>query len=354
MTGVLVLDSQQTRDLVNMKEAIAAIETAYQELGAGRVQLIPRRHTVSPKKTMPGAHHFFYHMAAAVPALNTAVLRLNSRTLRVTEKAGAVRQELPGNHVGLIMLFDIETNELKAILHDHFLSPARVAATSALVAKYLARPDVAVMGLLGSGGQARAHALALCEVRPLKLIKVFSPSREHREALAREMSARLGKEVRAVNDPREAVEGSDLLVAATSANEPVFRGEWLAPGMHVISIRGTGDPYMAHGETDDITARRAGGIVVNSREQVKIDGAAGLLPLIEEGALSWADLHEVVELITGKYAGRTSEAEITVHYNNIGMGIQFAAIGAVIYQKARQLGIGTELPTELFVTRQGG
>jgi ornithine cyclodeaminase/alanine dehydrogenase-like protein (mu-crystallin family) len=106
-------------------------------------------------------------------------------------------------------------------------------------------------------------------------------------------------------------------------------------------------------EIDDATIRRADIVVVNLREQVRIDRQPELMSPIRKGFLSWDRIHELGELVTGQVAGRTSERRITHHNNNVGMGIQFAAAAQRIYENAIQKGIGTKLPADLFVTRRG-
>ncbi|MBI3077343.1 MAG: ornithine cyclodeaminase family protein, partial [Deltaproteobacteria bacterium] len=236
---VLVLNNEQMEGLISMREAIDAMEIAYRELGEGVARLIPRHRIQLPKKTQPGVDYWFNNIPAAVPAFNTMALRIDSAGVRVREVAGMVRKDFPGDYVGLVLLFDIETNALTAMLFDHYLSPIRVAATSALVAKYLARQQASVVGLFGTGEQARAHAEAFCEIRKVKRIKVYSPTRANREGFAREMTGRLDVQVQAVDDPRAVVEGVEIVIAATNSNEPVFKGEWLEPGTHVVTIRGS-------------------------------------------------------------------------------------------------------------------
>ena len=348
--SVLILSNEQMEGLITMKEAIEAMEMAFREFGEGKAYLIPRGAIQIPKTTQPDAKYYFYHMAAALKAYNIMALRIDSRTLQVREVADMSREELPGDFVGLVLLFDIENNELNAILHDGYLSPLRVAATSGLVAQHLARQNISVMGLFGAGVQARVHAKAMCEVRSIQLIKVYTPIPADRESFAHDMTLELGVQVQAMDMPRPVVEGSDIVVAATNSNEPVFRGEWLEPGTHVITIRGH-EPYMKQWETDEATARRADVMVFNYAEVIK-NGHLGLLPLLNEGALHWEDLHEVTDLVLGKCQGRSNDKQITVHYNNIGLGIQWAAVAYIVHQRARGHGIGTEIPAELFITRQ--
>lgn len=345
---VLMLSDRQIEGLITMKEAIGAMEVSFRELAEGGARLIPRSIVQFPKGGQPEANYYFWHETAAQPSLKRLALRIVSRTQVVKTVEGINREELPGDFIGLILLYDTEDCELKAVLHDSHLSQLRVAATSGLAARYLARADSKVMGLFGAGKQGRTHAMAMCEVRPLRLIKVYDPNRASAATFAREMSEKLGREVKVVDEPHQAVAGSDIVVATTNANEPVFRGEWLEPGTHVLTMRGS-EPYMKRWETDETTARRADVRVFNNA-QVLRGGDLAFFPLIERGVIKWSDLCEVTDLVMGRCPGRTGSQQITVHYNNLGLGIQWVAVSDTVYRRARERGIGTELPLELFLT----
>jgi len=142
------------------------------------------------------------------------------------------------------------------------------------------------------------------------------------------------------------------VTAATNTVEPVVEGRWLKEGTHVNSIVG-GDGYLPRKELDDEVICKAGLIVVGYKQQIFIDRQAEFADRIERGIVKPDDLHELGELLTGKCRGRRDDQEITLFKNNTGMGIQFAATARKIYETARQKGIGTELPLELFMTRRG-
>jgi ornithine cyclodeaminase len=197
-----------------------------------------------------------------------------------------------------------------------------------------------------------AQVLALAASRELDIVKVYSPNPEHRRDFAARMSDEAGVEIRVVDEPRSVIEGSDIVITATNSRSPVFDGSWLRPGMHVETIVGT-DQSAAGSEIDHEAVRRSDLIVTNLKEQIEVDRQPKLLWAIEEGLLDWDQIHDLSEVVAGKAEGRTSADQITLHDNNTGMGIQFAALGSMILDLARSQGLGTTLPDELFITRGG-
>lgn len=348
---VLVLKNEQIEGLVPMAEEIDAIEVAFRELGEGVAMNAPRARLRVPWKE-EGGQYYFNNIMGLVPGMKSMALRIDSSFSKEVEVAGQKRRVYPGDFVGLVMLFDMDTCELLSIMDDHVISALRVGATSGVAMKYLARKDAKIMGLLGSGEQARTQLTAALAVRPLKKIKVYSPTRENREKFAREMSAKCGVEVVAVGSPEEAIRGSDIVTAATNTVNPVVEGRWLEEGAHVSSIVG-GDGYLPRRELDDEAVARAGLIVVGYKQQIFLDRQAEFADRLDRGLVKAEDLHELSELLTGKCRARKDEKEITLFKNNTGMGIQFAATARKVYEKAREKGIGKELPLELFMTRRG-
>jgi len=348
---VLVLKNEQIKGLVPMSEEIEVIEQAFRELGEGVAMNSPRARLRVPWKEA-GGQYYFNNIMGLVPGMKSMALRIDSSFSKEVQFAGSQRRIYPGDFVGLVFLFDMDTCELLAIMDDHVISTMRVGATSGVATKYLAKKDAKIMGLLGSGEQARTQLTAALAVRPLKQVKVFSPTPENRKKFAREMSAQCNIEVIPVASAQEAIRGSDIVTAATNTVEPVVQGRWLEEGAHVNSIVG-GDGYLPRRELDDETIKRAGLIVVGYKPQIFIDRQAEFAERLDRGMVKPEDLHELGELLTGKCRGRKNETEITLFKNNTGMGIQFAATARKIYEKARQKGIGTELPLELFMTRRG-
>ena len=335
--------------LVTTEECISAIEEAYFEMGNGRAQELPRRRIYHPRKKQPDHYYWFNEMAGIVPCIRSMGLRVNSATVSVTKKRGNARLGFPGAFSALVFLFDTETTELLAILQDFFLNPIRVAATSAIVTKRLATEDSKVMGLFGSGTQALLQAEYTCAVTGVEEIRIYSTRKERREGVAKQMNDLLGIRAVPVDQPRDAVAGCGIVTTATSSNEPVFDGAWLEPGTHVNTMIGS-DYFLPRRETDDTTVFRSDIIVVNSKESVRLDKQPELYPHLRRGTLDWNDIYEIGDLLVKRNLhGRSTSKQITYHNNNVGMGIQFAALGRLIYEKAKERKLGTEVSSELFM-----
>jgi alanine dehydrogenase len=287
-----------------------------------------------------------------VPGMKSMALRIDSSFSKEIEVDGSKRRVYPGDFIGLVMLFDMDTCNILAIMDDHYISTMRVGATSAVASNYLARKDASVMALLGSGEQAKTQVTAHACVRKLTKVKVFSPTKANREKFAREVSAETGIEVIPMNSAEAAVRGSDIVTAATNTVDPVILGKWIEPGMHLNSIVG-GDGFLPRKELDDEAVLKAHLIVVGYKAQIFLDKQAEFHDRLERGLVKAEDLHELGELVNGDCRGRQSEQEITFFKNNTGMGIQFAVTARKMYDKAKEKGIGTELPLELFMTQRG-
>jgi ornithine cyclodeaminase/alanine dehydrogenase-like protein (mu-crystallin family) len=231
---------------------------------------------------------------------------------------------------------------------DGVIQKVRVAAMSAVGARYLAPEKPQVLGLFGSGWQAGAHLEFLAAQYSFGEIKVFSPNQEHCREFCRSMSAKLGREVRAAATPKEAIDGSDFVQAATAAWDPVFDGHWVEKGMYVASIGGS-DASNKRREIDDETIRRADVYFVHSKEVARNDQSPDVWEAAQKGIIRWEDIGELQDLVAGKLRGRTKPEQITLFNNNTGAGTQFAAVGSAVVKRARAMGLGRELPTEWFL-----
>ncbi|MFM1815175.1 MAG: hypothetical protein RLZ98_1870 [Pseudomonadota bacterium] len=339
----LFLSNQDVDGLLTMGDYIETVEQAYHELGMGRAWNNPRIHSYG--QAQDGATHFLKVFTGTVPALGYAILRIDS-TMERYDASHETSRKIGNRNVGWLMLFSVETGQLAAIIEDKALQRMRVGAMTGIAAKYLARPDSKTVGIFGSGSQAGPQLQALCAVLDIDRIKVYSPTPANRKAFADRMQATLGTEVIAVDTPREAVSGCDIVVTASNSNEPVFDGSWLEPGTFISSIVNS-DKVLRRRDLDDESFRRSQIVVVSTRDQVKNDEPIWLTEGVKSGAVSWDRIWDIGELVCGKSPRRTSEHQITLLKNN-GLSVQFAGVGAAVMKRARERGLGAELPAFMF------
>ena len=245
----------------------------------------------------------------------------------------------------------MQTGAPLAFIQEFYLSGIRVGATSGVAAKHLAPTDAQTVCMFGSGKLARTDLEALVQVRPIRSVRVFSPTKEHREEFSREMGRQLEIDVTPVDGPREAMQGADIICCATNAGYvsglPVFDGDWLEPGQFVISLQNS-DANFKKSEVDETTFARSSFICINDRESVHANGQRELLDPIEAGLVSWDRICTLGEVAAGTTPLEAKPGDIVYYKNSTGMGIQMSAAGALLYRKAREMGVGNEIPTEWF------
>lgn len=352
---MIILTNDEIEKLLDMGECIAALEGAYRDFGNRDAVEIPRQDLLV-ENPRPGAVTAFKTMSGSWPQAGITALRLNSDIVSWPVVNGEPRRVKlpvsPGNRYnGMVILFSTDTGVPLCMFTDGVMQKTRVGGSSGVAAKYLSREDSKVMGLLGSGWQAGAQVDAMCAVRPLELIKIFSPTVENREQFAKDYGAAHGIEVRAVDTPEEAAADVDILVSATNSMTPTIRPEWVLPGMHVTSIRGSEIPLDVLQKTDKL--------VVNSSEPVTAYPARGWpseVPEFENGDYSRPDIGvidftkvpELKDVVAGHAEGRGSAAEITCFHNYKGLGLQFAALGSIVYGAAVKQGIGLKIDDDYF------
>jgi len=351
----MLLTNEDVEKALTPHDTIQATEQIYRELAEGVALNRARSQVYLPAESRnnPGFHYRFKSQEGGSPGTGVWALRITSDMAGHSYTAGVKRRRIlpvaTGNrYCGLIVLFDIERIEPVAIMPDGVMQKLRVAALSAVGAKHLAPAKPRMLGLFGSGWQAGAHLEYLCSLFEFERIKVYSPNREHCRQFAEKMSRKSGRAVDPVATPREAVEESDFIQAATAAWDPVFDGRWVEKGMYVASIGGS-DASNKRREIDDETIRRADTYIVHSKEVARLDKSPDIWEAAEKGIKTWDSIHEIQDLLVGKVAGRSRADEITLFNNNTGAGTQFAALGSVVLKKARDLGLGKEIPTEWFL-----
>ena len=252
---------------------------------------------------------------------------------------------MPGNHgtpydshQGVVMLFGLVHGEPLAILDATAITAIRTAAASAAATDALARADAGDLAIIGSGAQGRSHLAAMRVVRMLRRVRVWSRTRANAERFAGEEAAALGFAIEVAASAEDAVRGADLICTTTASRDPVLRGAWLSPGVHVNAV---GACFATTRELDTDAVRRAR-FFTDCRESCLNEAGDFLIPR-KEGAIS--DSHLLGELgavFLGKVAGRVSPDDVTI-YKSLGIALEDLAAAHDIHRRALESGAGTWL-----------
>ena len=319
----LILSESDVRSVLAMDDLIATMETALARFSTGQVEQ-PLRTVlqVGPEQAFFGVMPAFIGEPAALGAK------------LVTVFGGNTALGLP-THLATIVLLDPATGTLHAVMDGRYITEARTAAVSAVSVKLLARADAGVLAIIGSGVQARSHLEALGRVRPLRAVRVWSPTPGHRERFVRDMQAGAGAPLSASSSAEEAVSGADLIVLATSSRQAVVRSAWVSDGAHVCAV-GACRPDQR--EMDSALVRR-GRVFVDSRAGALAE-AGDLVLAIADGAIHASHVAgELGELAAGRLAGRTASTEVTI-FKSLGMAVEDVAAAHLALVRATERGLG--------------
>jgi alanine dehydrogenase len=371
---MLLINNDEVTQLLTMKECIEAQEEAFFKIPEGGAVHRPRIDMYFPGPedgyfrwgTMEGANDGYF----AIRMKSDVIQWPEDENGNWTEEKYSVE---PGTFCGLILLISTRNAEPLAFINDGVLQHMRVAGGAGIGVKYLSRENSKVVGMLGSGGMARTYLEAFTCVRGIERCNIYSPTRRNREHYAAEMTEKLGIEVVAVDSPREAVAGCDILSSCTDAMQPVYEADWIEPGMHVTNLGRREMPEV--GDLFDVVIRQ-GTAGLQMKQTDRFQAERGLSPAAfiggseEEMARIPArntrpgfggddpeftdrgrggDKPDMAALMTGQAEGRTRDSQITFYRNVGNQGLQFSSVGQVVYRKAVESGVGRKLPTEWFL-----
>jgi ornithine cyclodeaminase/alanine dehydrogenase-like protein (mu-crystallin family) len=352
---MLLLTNEEVEQVLDMGSCIEILEQTYQALAENRAINIPRADMLVPT-SRPEVIHGFKTMSGSIPQFGITALRINSDVINWPKIDGEPRRvKIPaagtGKWVGLVFLFQIETGEPIAMMPDGVIQRMRVGATNGIGAKFLSRVNAETVAMLGSGWQAGAQLMAITKVRNIKKIIVFSPTRDNRVRFAREMEQLLETEVTAAESAEQAVENADVIMAATNALHPVIKKSHLKPGVHITCVRQSelDAESLAHCDIVTINTRMAEPDHYVLGKEEDIPEITGFRGLEKKAGKSWWQVPELSDVIGGKTRRRENESEITCFINNLGLGVQFAAVGAKVYELAKKQGLGRDLPADWFL-----
>lgn len=325
---MLILSEKEVQGLIQIDELIGALEQAHVQYSTGKA-VMPVR-LVVPLPQIQGRITSMPGYLGEDKALGMKV---------VTYFQNNPKQGLPAI-LATIMLFSSETGKMIAAMDGTYITTIRTACASAMATKVLANAETPVLGILGAGVQARAHIEALARVRKLKCIRIYSPSGTSAAKIKHEMETSIGVPIEIAANPEATVRHAELLVTVTTAKEPIINSAWLKPGVHINAV-GSHRPDLR--ELDGATLAKSK-VVVDSREAIMGECGDILLALKEKSVGDNVIHGEIGEVLAGTKAARTSTSEMTI-YKSVGIAIQDVATAQLVYRKALEKKIGTEVDT---------
>jgi alanine dehydrogenase len=324
---VLVLSEADIRAVLDRGELIEAVGRGLAELSAGLASVPPR-----VAATVSDRNAFLLAMPAHLPDAQV----LGAKLVSVFPDNALLGRP---THHAVVVVFDPETGEPDALLDGALLTAERTAAVSALATRLLARPNSRVMAVLGTGVQARTHALTVPLVcQSLDEVRIAGRDQARAIALAEQLAPQLDAAVIAAPDFQQALSGADVVCAATHSPEPVVRFEWLSTGTHVNSVG-----FNVEGREVDAETVSESLVVVESRASALASYPAGsndLLWAIRDGLCEVAHISvELGELVIGTRLGRTSSGQLTL-FKSVGVAAEDLAAASLMVTAARRRGLG--------------
>ena len=365
-----LLSNEDVEQVLDMETSVRALDSAVREWAHGNAAAVPRHNFFAPAGR-EGEVFQFGVMSGGSKNDQLYCLRILDDVLYYQREGDLLTREKyciePGTYCGLLLLFSTANGELLGIMPDGIIQHMRVAGETAVGVDILANSDASTIGMLGSGGMARSFAEAISVVRDIRSIKVYSPTREHREEYAREMAERLNIEVQAVNGPQEAIQGTDIVCLCTDSLRPVMSAEWMEPGQLVISVGGGGGLLDVGGDmslfqgffvisTDDLASAedRGGGYMIGYSYFAGQPQDFGAIP--QEAWWPAPEEHNrgvtrLLDVMAGAAAGRSSREDILHLWGGGYTTVGFSALAGIVYRAAKEKGLGQQLPLDWFVQK---
>jgi ornithine cyclodeaminase/alanine dehydrogenase-like protein (mu-crystallin family) len=251
----------------------------------------------------------------------------------------------PGNHgtefdshQGAVLLFDPDNGSLSALLDATAITTVRTAAVSAVATRLLARENASKLAMIGSGVQAHAHLEAMCAVRPIRSLRVWSRNTEHSRTLVSAAQERFELDAEVAPTGEDAVRDADIVCTVTSARQPVLNGAWLAPGTHINAI---GASQASARELDSAAVVRSR-LYVDRRESALKEPGDILVPLHDGEIEPEHIVAEIGELLIGRGEGRRDDSEITL-FKSLGLAVEDLASAQYVYAEALRVGAGVHV-----------
>lgn len=323
----LLLNRKDVANLLDMTDAIAAVEEAFCELAAGRVDMPQRAAIHVPANS--GVH-------LSMPAW------VGGDRGGLGVKVVTVYPDNPSKHhlptvLAIVLLNDTETGKPIALMDAGYMTAVRTGAVSGVATKWMARADAKTVGIFGAGVQAETQLEAMCVVRKIESASVFDVNAGRAKEYASKMSARCSIDVRVASNARAAVDGQDIIVTASTSREAVLDGNWLVPGQHVNAV-GAHTPSTR--ELDTKAVLRSW-VVADLPEACLVEAGEFIIP-ISEGAIGTEHIRGgLADVVSGALPGRQTDSDITL-FKSVGLALQDVAVASLVYTRARSNGAGKE------------
>jgi ornithine cyclodeaminase/alanine dehydrogenase-like protein (mu-crystallin family) len=324
----LVLREADVRAVLTMPDVISALEGAFRRQAHGQARNVPRSRIV-----LPDGRGVMHLLAAYLPG-----------------QPGQPDQDGPGVlgykaytafHGGVrfvVMLYSADDGRLLAVIEADWLGQMRTGAASGVATRFMARQDAGVLGMIGTGSQARTQALAVAAVRSLSRAYVYGRDERRRVAFCADLSAATGIECVPVASAEAAVRPADILVTATTAREPVMHADWLRAGTHINAM---GSNWHNRREVDDDTVEHSAVVAVDDLEQARLEAGDLLIPEAE-GRFDFDRVLPLSSIVAGQAAGRTSPQDVTL-FKSLGIALEDLAAAGLVYVRACERGLGQDL-----------
>ena len=317
-TKRLFLTEADVAGLLDMELALDALDEVFRARSAGEVRNEPRHR-------LPVGGGSYNFMASTWPARGLA---------------GHKSYVAGGGGVSFhVMLYSTKGEGLLAVIEASRMGQVRTGAASGIATKYMAPAGASSVGIIGSGYQAETQLEAVCAVRDINDVKVFSRTAAKREKFAATMSERLGVNVVAVDSKEAAARGADVLVAVTNSVEPVVTGDMVERGMH---INAAGNNSWMKRELDTAAIMKADLVACDDIDQTRIE-CGELMRAAETGHFSWESLVRLDRIVAGLRTARSWDDEVTL-FESQGVAFEDIAVCGRLYEQAVERGVGVKLP----------
>jgi ornithine cyclodeaminase/alanine dehydrogenase-like protein (mu-crystallin family) len=355
---MLLINNEVVAQILDIAGCMEALETGYRDLIDQRAAYRGRYDFFVPNDD-PKLMYRWGTMEGASRSFDTFAIRMKSDMLEWPEGKTVEKYCIQrGAYCGFVMVFSTRNGEPLAIINDGVIQHMRVGGCAGLGAKYLSREDSNIIGILGSGGMARTYLLAFNQVRRIRQVKVYSPTKRNRDAYAVEMSQKLGVEVLPRDRVDDVVRGSDVVATCTDSIQLVVNdAKLIEPGMHLTCVKSNEwNPEIV--KRSDLVVKMGRATKNLDEGQMRIGGEAAVVAGNSEEIKRIAnpavdifsqDFPVLTDIISGKLKGRTDKDQVTFFANSGTQGLQFASTAGYVVREAKRRGLGQDIPTSWFL-----